>query len=162
MLSMARGEAPPGWRLQAEQLTSVLFSAMRSHEITVVDLPRTLGAGAGDALRRASLVVIVVRDDVRGVAAGREIVRELEGACDSLRLVVRQNRSRLLEPKLVATGVGLPLMGSFVDDPALILAAERGDPPARSARSALARLCRQLLDDLLQTGRIEAKALART
>jgi secretion/DNA translocation related CpaE-like protein len=162
VLSMARGEAPPGWELQAEQLTSVLFSAMRSHEISVVDLPRTLGAGAGDALRLAKLVVLVVRDDVRGVAAGREIVRELEGACDSLRLVVRQNRSRLLEPKLVATGVGLPLVGSFIDDPALILAAERGDPPARSARSALARLCVQLLHDFLQPDRIEATALART
>ena len=162
VLSMARGEAPRGWELQTEQLKSVLFSAMRSHEITVVDLPRTLGTGAGEALRRAKLAVLLVRDDVRGVAAGREVVRELEGACDSLGLVVRQNRSRLLEPKLVATGVGLPLLGSFVDDPALILAAERGDPPARSARSALARLCRQLLGDLLQTHRTETKALAGT
>lgn len=162
VLSMARGEAPPGWELQAEQLNSVLFSAMRSHEITVVDLPRTLATGAAEALRRAKLVVLLVRDDVRGVAAGREVVRELEGVCDSLVLVVRQNRSRLLEPKLVATGVGLPIIGSFVDDPALILAAERGDPPARSARSALARLCRQLLGSLLQTHKTEVKALART
>ena len=160
VLSMARGEAPPGWELQAEQLKSVLLSAMRSHEITVVDLPRTLGTGAGDALRRAK-VVVLVRDDVRGVAAGREAVRRLEGVCDSLGLVVRQNRSRLLEPKLVATGVGLPLIGSFVDDPALIMAAERGDPPARSARSPLARLCRQLLGDLPQTQRTKLKALAR-
>jgi secretion/DNA translocation related CpaE-like protein len=160
VLSMARGEAPPGWELQAEQLKSVLLSAMRSHEITVVDLPRTLGTGAGDALRRAK-VVLLVRDDVRGVAAGREAVRGLGGVCDSLGVVVRQNRSRLLEPKLVATGVGLPLIGSFVDDPALIRAAERGDPPARSARSALARLCRQLLGDLPQTQRTEVKALAR-
>ena len=161
-MSMARGEAPPGWELQAEQLNSVLFSAMRSHEITVVDLPRTLGGGAAEALRRAKLIVLLVRDDVRGVAAGREVVRELEGACDALGLVVRQNRSRLLEPQLVATGVGLPLIGSFVDDPALILAAERGDPPARSARSALARLCKRLLGDLLRTHRTEEKALART
>jgi hypothetical protein len=63
---------------------------------------------------------------------------------------------------LVANGVGLPLIGSFVDDPALILAAERGDPPARSARSALARLCRQLLGDRLRTHRPEEDALVRT
>jgi hypothetical protein len=158
---MARGEAPPGWELQAEQLNSVLFSAMRSHEITVVDLARTLGSGAAEALRRAKFVVLLVRDDVRGVAAGREVVRELEG-CPSLGLVVRQSRSRLLQPMLVANGVGLPLIGSFVDDPALILAAERGDPPARSARSALARLCRQLLGDRLRTHRPEEDALVRT
>jgi secretion/DNA translocation related CpaE-like protein len=162
LLSMARAESTPGWELQAEQLKSVLRSAMRSHEITVVDLPRTLGAAAWEALRRAKLAVLLVRDDLRGVATGREVVRELEGRCDYLGLVVRQGRARLLEPTLVATGVGLPLLGSFVDDPALILAAERGDPPARSARSALARLCRHLLGDLLPTHLTEEKALART
>ena len=160
VLSMARGEAPPGWELQAEQLKSVLLSAMRSHEITVVDLPRMLGA-AREPLRRAKLAVLVVRDDVRGVAAGREVVRELEGECDRLGLVVRRGRSRLLEPNLVATGVGMPLLGSFADDPSLVVAAERGDPPARAARSPLARLSRQLLGDLLETHPTEPNALAR-
>ena len=76
--------------------------------------------------------------------------------------MVRQGRSHLLEPTLVATGVGLPLLGSFVDDPGLVLAAERGAPPARSARSGLARLGRQLLGDLLPTHLTEEKVLART
>jgi hypothetical protein len=55
----------------------------------------------------------------------------------------------------------LPLLGSFVDDPALVLAAERGEPPARSGRSAVARLCRQLLGDLPQT-HLAQEALATT
>jgi secretion/DNA translocation related CpaE-like protein len=150
LLSMARGDSTQR-ELQAEQLKSVLQSAMRSHDITVVDLPRTLGAAAGEAFRRAKLAVLLVRDDVRGVAAAREVVRELAGGCDHFGLVVRRGRVRLLEPQLVAKGVGLPLLGSFVDDPALVLAAERGEPPARSARSALARLCRGLLGRLPQT-----------
>ncbi len=162
LLSMARGDSAPRGELQAEQLKSVLQSAMRSHEITIVDLPRTLGAAAGEALRRAKLAVILVRDDVGGVAAGREVVRDLAGGSDRLGLVVRRGRLRLLEPQLVATGVGLPLLGSFVDDPALVLAAERGEPPARSARSALARLCRQLLGGLPQTHLTEANAAATT
>ena len=162
LLSMARGDSTPRGELQAEQLKSVLQSAMRSHEMTVVDLPRTLGAAAGEALRRANLAVVLVRDDVRGVAAGREVVRELADGCDRLGLVVRRGRLRLLEPQLVATGVGLPLLGSFVDDPALALAAQRGEPPARSARSALALLCRQLLGDLPQTHLTNQKALAAT
>ena len=135
LLSMARGESTPGWELRAEQLKSVLLSAMRSHEITVVDLPRALGAAAWEALRRAQLAVLLVRDDVRGIAAGREVVHELGGECDRFGLVVRQRRSRLLDPSLVATGVGLPLLGCFADDVGLVLAAERGDPPGRSARS---------------------------
>jgi secretion/DNA translocation related CpaE-like protein len=161
LLSMSRGESTPGWVPQAEQLKSVVLSAMRSHEITVVDLPSALGAAAREPLRRANLAVLVVRDDVRGVAAGREVVRELEGECDRLGLVVRRGRSRLLEPDLVATGVGLPLVGSFADDPSLVVAAERGDPPARSAGSSLARLSRQLLGDLLQTHATKHKAPAR-
>jgi len=162
LLSMARGDSRPSWELQAEQVKSVLESAMRSHEITVIDLPRTLGAAAGEALRRAKLAVLLVRDDVRGVAAGREVARELAGECDRLGLVVRRGRLHLLEPQLVATSVGLPLLGSFVDDPALVLAAERGEPPARSARSALARLCRQLIGDLPQTHLAEEKVVATT
>ena len=108
---------------------------------SVVDLSRTLGSAGREALRRAELAVLVVRDDVRGVAAGREVARQIGGDCARRGLVVRQGRSRLLEPRLVASGVGWPLLGSFADDPALLLAAERGDPPARSARSSLARLC---------------------
>jgi secretion/DNA translocation related CpaE-like protein len=161
LLSMSRGESTPGWELQPEQLKSVLLSAMRSHEVTVVDLPRALGAAAWEALRRAKLAVLLVRDDVRGVAAGREVIGELGGECDRFGLVARQGRSRLLEPNLVATGVGLPLLGSFTDDPGLVLAAERGDPPGRSARSSQARLCRDLLGALPQAYPTEEKALAR-
>jgi secretion/DNA translocation related CpaE-like protein len=148
VLSAARGEPPPGWQLHTEQLKAVLLSAMRSHEMTVVDFSRALGPHVAEALRGAGLVLLVVRDDVRGVAAGREVARELEGECDHIGLVVRQGRSRLLEPELVARSVGLPLLGSFEDDPSLVLAAERGDPPARSGRSSLARLCRQVIGTL--------------
>jgi secretion/DNA translocation related CpaE-like protein len=148
LLSMARGESPPSWAPRPEQLKAVLLSAMRSHELTVVDLSRTLGVAAREALRRAELAVLLVRDDIRGVAAGREVVRQLETESERLGVVVRQGRSRLLEPHLVASGVGLQLLGSFVEDPTLVLAAERGDPPGRSGRSSLSRLCRQLLDDL--------------
>ncbi len=161
LLSMARGESEPGWELGSEQLKSVLLSAMRSHQITVVDISRALGAAACEAVRRAEMTVLLVRDDVRGVAAGRGVVRELEGESDRLGLVVRQGRSHLVEPHLVATGVGLPLLGSFADDPTLVLAAERGDPPARSARSSLARLCRRLLDGLVDRQLTEQKAMAR-
>jgi secretion/DNA translocation related CpaE-like protein len=162
LLSMARNESPPSWELRAEQMKAVLSSTMRSHAVTVVDLSRTLGSTGREALRRAELAVLVVRDDVRGVAAGYEVARQLAGECARRGLVVRQGRSRLLEPRLVASGVDWPLLGSFADDPALLLGAERGDPPARSARSSLARLCAKVLSDLSapyldqQEARVEA------
>jgi hypothetical protein len=74
----------------------------------------------------AELGVLVVRDDVRGVAAGTEVARQLASECDRLEIVVRRGRSSLLEPKLVASGVGLPLLGSYADEPSVVLAAENG------------------------------------
>jgi secretion/DNA translocation related CpaE-like protein len=162
LLSMGRGESPPGGDLTGEQVNAVLSSAMRSHEITVVDLSRAFGIAASEALRRAGLAVLVVRDDVRGVAAGREVARELESDCDRLEIVVRQGRSSLLEPRLVASGVGLPLLGSYADDPSLVVAAERGDPPARSGRSSFARLCRDVLGSLTQMPVAHEKVLVST
>jgi secretion/DNA translocation related CpaE-like protein len=161
VLSMTRCESPPGWVPDAEQLEAVLLSALRSHELTVVDLSRTLGATAREALRRADLVGLLVRDDIRGVAAGREVVRQLETESERLGVIVRQGPSRLLQPNLVASGVGRQLLGSFVEDPTLALAAERGDPPGRSARSSLSRLCRQLLDHLELGDKAHEKALVR-
>jgi secretion/DNA translocation related CpaE-like protein len=162
LLSMGRCEPPPGAALTGEQVRAVLSSAMRSHEITVVDLSRAFGLAASEALRRSGLAVLVVRDDIRGVAAGREVARELESDCDRLEIVVRQGRSSLLEPKLVASGVGLPLLGSYADDQGLVVAAERGDPPARSGRSSFARLCREVLNNLTEIPAAHEKALVTT
>ena len=161
LLSMARGESPSGWAMHAEPLKAVLLSALRSHELTVVDLSRTLGVSASEAVQRAELVLLLVRDDIRGVAAGREVARQLRTESECLGVVVRQGRSRLLQPKLVASGVGLQLLGCFAEDPTLVLAAERGDPPGRSGRSSLARLCRQLLDDLQLGDMAGEEALVR-
>ena len=104
ILSMARGESDVG-APDAEQMTAVLLSALRSHRLTVVDIPRGLGPAARAAVRRADRVLLVVQADIRGIAAGRELVRELEHACRELVLVVRLGRSAGLDAETVATGL---------------------------------------------------------
>ena len=151
ILSMARGE-PHVVAPDAEQMTAVLLSALRSHRLTVVDLPRGLGPAARAALRRADRVLLVVQADIRGIAAARELARELEPASRELVLAVRLGRSAGLDAETVAAGLALPLVGTIADDPGLMAAAECGDPPARSARSPLARTCREILEDLLSHG----------
>lgn len=151
VLSMARGGAV-GTGPDAEQMTSVTLSAVRSHRLTVVDVPRSLGTAAREAVRRADLVLLVVQADVRGVAAGREMVRQLDQACQDLALVVRLGRLRGLDAQTVASGLGLRLAGVVTPDPALVTAAESGDPPARSPRSSLARTCRGVLEPILGAG----------
>jgi secretion/DNA translocation related CpaE-like protein len=148
VLAMARGEAPPGWILAAEQLESVLESAVRSHDVTIVDLPRSGGDTVGRAIDIADLIMLVVQGDVRGVAAAREVSRLIEVDGDKIGVVVRRGRTRLLSPDTVADGLGMRLLGTIPDDASLALAAERGEPPVRSPRTPLAVACREVLDRL--------------
>ena len=62
------------------------------------------------------------------------------------RIPLRRGRTRLLSPDTVTDGLGLRLLGTVPDDPSLALAAERGEPPARSPRAPLALACREVLD----------------
>jgi secretion/DNA translocation related CpaE-like protein len=134
-----------GLALRVEQVAAVLDSGARSNDLTVVDLPRHLDVAHEEVLRRASRVLLLTRADVRGVAAADHAARALVPRCAALEVVVRTGPGRALEPALVADALDLPLAGVLVEDPTVRSAAERGDPPGRSARSSLARLCHGLL-----------------
>jgi secretion/DNA translocation related CpaE-like protein len=148
VLSMSRGE---DFELGEKQLQAVLESVRRSHDVGVVDVSRDLGRNLVAGMPGAAAWLLVVRDDIRGVAAGRERANELRdvGICPGL--VVRRGRAGLLDPDSVADGLGLEVSGTLSDEPGLLLAAERGDPPGRSPRSPLAQLAGSLLQ---QTGRV--------
>ena len=153
VLSMARGQrrADPG--PDAEQMKSVLLSAARSHQLIVVDVPRQLTSAGREALRRADLVLLVVLAQLRGIAAAQQMITQLDDACTSLSLLVRLTRPKHLSAEAVADGLGLSLLATVADDPALALGAARGEPPGRSARSPLAKSCRSVLDDPSLNGR---------
>lgn len=145
VLSMDRGA--PGGRPDVEARRAVLGSITTSHAVSVLDVPRDLG-GTELAAPASSAWLLVVRSDLRGVAAGRERADELADAGVRPGLVVRTGRTRLLDPASVAEGIGLDLRGVLPDEPGLAVAAERGDPPGRSGRSPLGQLARQLVDEL--------------
>ena len=150
VLAMDRGGSP-GWEPGADELRAVLASAASSYPVSVVDLPRSAGPVLTEAASRADLLLVVVREDLRGLACGRQLLDTLGPAHGQLGLVVRQSRARLMSAESVAEALGLPLLGTLVDEHALAVAAERGDPPARSSRSPLAQLCRRVLADVLST-----------
>lgn len=147
ILSVGRGgdngSGPPG----AAQLQAVLRSTSRSHELTVVDLPRTPEWITQEVSRHADLFVLVVRADVRGVSAARAVLDQIADG-PRPQLVVRTRRSGSLTAAAVADGLGSALVGTVPDDTAIRSAAERGDPPARSARSPLSLTCRAVLERL--------------
>ena len=146
VLSMGRGVEAV--RPSFEAVRAVLGSLTASHELTVVDVPRPLDSDQVEPLSTAGAWLLLVRDDLRGVAAGRECFRTLEAVGVRPGLVVRTGRTRLLDPQSVAEGVGADLSAVLGDEPALLQAAERGDPPGRSGRSPLGQVARRLLDEI--------------
>ena len=135
---------PPG----PEQLGAVLRSTSRSHELTIVDLPRSSDWIIGEVAGQADLVVLLARADVRGVSAARAVLDRLgDGA--PVQLVVRNRRTAAVTAAAVADGLVLPLLGTVADDSAVRVAAERGDPPPRSGRTGAATSHRAALQHLL-------------
>ena len=145
VLSMSRGEHP---ELEVEQLRAVLESVRHSHDVSVVDVARDLGRDLLEAMTTGATWLLVVRDDIRGVAAGRERASELTDVGIFPELVVRRGKAGMLDPDSVADGLGLALSGAMTDEPGLLLAAERGEPPGRSPRSPMAQLARSLLQQI--------------
>jgi secretion/DNA translocation related CpaE-like protein len=145
LLSVGRGDGaaigPPG----AEQLQAVLRSTSRSHQLTVVDLPRAPDWIAREVGRHADLFLLVVRADVRGVSAARAMIDRLTDG-PRPHVVVRTRRGGPLPAAAVADGLDAPLAATVADDNSVRLGAERGDPPARAARSPLAASCRAVLE----------------
>jgi secretion/DNA translocation related CpaE-like protein len=146
LLSMGRGLEPVA--PAPEAVRAVLRTLTASHELVVVDVPRHGSADELEPLSSASAWLLVVRDDLRGVTAGRERLRTLEAAGIRPSAVVRTGRTRRLDPSSVAEGVGADLCAVLGDEPGLLFAAERGDPPGRSGRSPLGQVARRLLDQI--------------
>ena len=152
ILSMARGELQARSSPSADQMQAVLLSATRSHQLVVVDVSRQLTSAGREALRRADLALLMVIAQLRAVAAAQQMAEELEGACTTIGLLVRTTRPRGLSADVVAETLGLSLLATFADEPALGPAAARGEVPGRSARSPYAKSCLRVLDLLTDAG----------
>ncbi|GAA2092440.1 septum formation initiator [Microlunatus panaciterrae] len=144
VLSAARGEPTTG--LPAAAIRAVLTSALRSHDLVIVDLSRDLPPVAREALLHAHCTLLLAAADLRGAAAARQVRLQLVETAADLRLVVRSSQPLALDSRLVSSGLGLPLLATVADDPTLRGGVERADPPGRVSRGPLARACRKILD----------------
>jgi secretion/DNA translocation related CpaE-like protein len=145
VLSWDRGDATP---LSVEAVRAVFGAARRSWDLVVVDLPRTFDEASREVLATATTALLVVPAEVRATAAAARVAGRAGVLCRDLRLVVRGPAPAGLAAAKVAAALGLPLAGEMRAEPGLDLALERGEAPARRARSPLAGLCDSLLDDL--------------
>ncbi|WP_152361173.1 septum site-determining protein Ssd [Microlunatus speluncae] len=154
LLSMARVGPPPAelpTEPSAEAVKAVLLAGLRDYQVVVVDLPRPPTDAGAEVLRRADRTYLVVAGDVRGLAAARQTAAELSGLCSDLAAVLRLRPGGQVDATTVRDGVGIEVVAAVRDEPGVLRAADRGEPPGRSARSALAKACRSLLDQLAET-----------
>ena len=131
------------------QMESVLSSASRSYDLIVSDLPRALGEGPRQVLHRSDHVVLIVPATIRGIASSSRVSSDCKALGASPVIAVRQPRAAGIGYEAVAHNLGLPIVAVIADEPRLRLAAQRGDPPGRLARSPLTLACRELLDQLM-------------
>jgi secretion/DNA translocation related CpaE-like protein len=143
LVSMGRDDATAVTR---DAVAAVLASLARSSDLVVMDVGRSLDAGAREALRASDRTLLVCAQDVRGVASARMTLAAAEPP--GAGVVVRLRRGGAIRPAEVAVAVGLPLIGTIPQDPALAPAAERGVPPDRAAGRAWLRSCAALLAEI--------------
>lgn len=141
VLSMARGPDPEPGR---DALAAVVAALRRSFELVVLDPGRAGGPAARESLRTADRTVLLVGGSVRGVAAAAETVRVL--APVAAEVVVRRLAGAAVPDELLEESLGLPVAARLRHEPALAVAAQRGDRPVLSRRRhGLGRVCDQLL-----------------
>lgn len=148
VLSMARVGGAGPVELSAEAVKAVLLAGLRDYDLVVVDLPRPPSDGRAEVLRRADRTYLVVAGDVRGLAAARQLSAELTGQCSGIATVLRVRPGGQVDATTARDGLELEVAAVLRDEPGVLRAADRGEPPGRSPRSSLARACRALLDDV--------------
>ncbi|MFI6345255.1 septum site-determining protein Ssd [Streptomyces sp. NPDC050560] len=148
LLSWDRGDSvavPP------EAVRAVVAAARRRGGAVVLDLPRRVDDGTGEALAQTDLGLLVVPAELRAVAAATRVAAATGTSLRDLRVVVAPppgHRSAALEAREVADLVGLPLAGELPHEPGLLTDQESGAPPGGDARSPLARFCTALWERL--------------
>lgn len=131
-----------------------VLDAARALGPVVVDVGRP---GHRAALAACSVVVLVVRGDVRAVAAAAALRRRLasDGGLDErCRLVVRSDAA-VVPARTVAGVLDLPLIGRLAADPGLRCGRDRGVDPRLLRRDTRA-VARRVLASAATPGRLPA------
>lgn len=129
-------------------MRAVVQAGQRGHEVVVVDLPRSLGSAAEEALLRVDQVLVVLPAHVRAVAAAHRVVQRLHHVPPRLGVVVRGPGPTGLDGQLVADSLAVPLLAQLRDERSMAESLDLGLGPLRRRRGALRAACLDVLDGL--------------
>lgn len=138
VLSWDRGDrvvVPPA------AMRSVLAAARRRGGVVVVDLPRRVDEAVAEVLAQLDLVLMVVRGELRAVAAAGRVAAGVRMVARDVRVVVRGRVPGGLDAEAVAGLLGVPLAGEVPVEVGLPGRVAEGEPPGSHGRGALARFC---------------------
>jgi secretion/DNA translocation related CpaE-like protein len=140
--------------LQPFAVREAMSAAARGHRVVVLDLPRAGGSLGEELMARCSVVVLVVRATVPGLASAARVTASASRS-GSVGLVVRGQGA---DPARVARVVGAPVLAAMADQRGLDEAVDLGLGPMRSRRSVLARTADRVLSELLDRRAAERAA----
>lgn len=116
----------------ATAVDSVLNGCLREHDLVITDLGRSLPDElAAEALARADTALLLVRDDVRGVAAAGALVRAAADTGAAWQVVVSRGPGQGLPSDTIADTLGIEVAATLPHDRALHIALQRGEPPGQ-------------------------------
>lgn len=142
VLSWDRSGSGP---LDAAAAEAVVDAGLRGHGRVIVDLPRCLEPGIAALAAVADVAIVVVPATVRATAAAAVVAASLSTYCGRLQLIVRDPGSGRLTAAQVSDALALPVAATLHSDAAVSRAADRGEPPVRRGRSAMASACHDVL-----------------
>jgi secretion/DNA translocation related CpaE-like protein len=131
--------------LDPDLLDTVLDSAGRAGDVTVLDLPRAPSRAADRAVERAELTVLVVPADVRGCYGAARLAPRLIDLGARLGLVVRGPSPGGLGADDIAATLELPLLARMRPVPGLDRRLDGGRPPGCNPKGPLGRAAAAVL-----------------
>ncbi|MEV7398355.1 septum site-determining protein Ssd [Aeromicrobium sp. NPDC092404] len=126
-------------------VSSVLTAAVRGFDLVVADVPRHLDEFGIDVVGRSVLSVLLVAEDICGVAAARHVLGNLQRVASAV-AVVSVSRPGGIGPAAVSDALGLPVLARHRVDRRLRGSVDRGHGPRRSRPAR--RTATTLLDAL--------------
>jgi secretion/DNA translocation related CpaE-like protein len=139
------GRPRPPCTLDTDAIDAVLGAASQAFATVVIDIARFPGRATHCLLEACDASVVVVPADVRSVAATASLVASFGRRLGTPHLVVRDPGGARLAANDVASSLGLSLAATLRSEPAVQLAAQRGEPPTRRGRGALSHVCEEIL-----------------
>lgn len=132
--------------VSADSVRSLLDSASRGFDLTVVDVPRYLGDIGRPALRAAHTCYLVVPAEVRATVAAGVLTAFLRRETADVRVIVGGPPPGGLRPDAIARHLDLPSVGTLDRDRRIPPALEQGALSRTVRRGPLRDLCDHLLD----------------